>query len=136
MRTLKVEDQLAIHQLLSLYGHIIDEREYSRSHELFTDDVRYDVSDFDAGVHVGIDAIVALWRASDRHPLAHHATNVVITVTADSTVQVTSKGLGVLADGRTGSVVYRDIVVETGQGWRIKQRIALRRRPDRIPAPD
>jgi SnoaL-like domain len=135
MRTLEAEDQLAIHQLLSLYGHIIDEREYSRSHELFTDDVRYDVSDFDAGVHVGIDAIVALWRASDRHPLAHHATNVVITVTADCTVQVTSKGLGVLADGRTGSVVYRDIVVETGQGWRIRQRIAWRRRPDRIPAP-
>ena len=129
------EDQLAIHQLISLYGHIIDEREFSCSHELFTDDVRYDVNDFDAGVHVGIDAIVALWKASNRHPLAHHATNVVITMEANGTVQVMSKGIGVLTDGRTGSVVYKDIVVKTGQGWRIKDRIALRRRPDRIPAP-
>ena len=135
MPTLTAEDQLAIHQLISLYGHIIDEREFSRSHELFTDDVRYDVSDFNAGVHVGIYAIVALWNASDLHPLAHHATNVVITLEADGTVQVISKGIGVLADGRTGSVVYKDIVVKTGQGWRIKDRIALRRRPDRIPPP-
>ena len=61
---LTTEDQLALHQLISLYGHIIDERQFSRSHELFTHDVRYDVTDFNAGVHVGIDAIVGLWKAT------------------------------------------------------------------------
>ena len=132
---LSVEDQLAIHQLISLYGHIIDEREFSRSHELFTQDVRYDVNDFEAGVHVSIDAIVALWQVSDRHPLAHHATNVVITQEMDGTTRVVSKGIGVLPNGKVGSVVYKDIVVKTPQGWRIKDRIALRRRPENIPAP-
>ena len=132
---LTAEDQLAIHRLVSLYGHIIDEREFSRSHELFTQDVRYDVADFDAGVHVGIGAIVALWKASDRHPLAHHATNVVIAQEPDGTTRVVSKGIGVLSDGKMGSVVYKDIVVKTGQGWRIQERVALRRRADRIPDP-
>ena len=131
MQPLNDEDQLAIHELIALYGHIIDERGFSRSHELFTDDVRYDVNDFDAGVHIGIDAVVALWKASNRHPLAHHSTNVVITMETDRSVQVMSKGIGVMTDGRAGSVVYRDIVVKTGQGWRIKDRIALRRRPEK-----
>src|SRR4051812_41784654 len=114
-----VEDQLAIQQLISLYGYIIDERQFSRSHELFTADVRYDVTDFKAGEHVGIDAIVELWRATDRHPLAHHATNVVVSRDEDGTTRVESKGIGVLVDGRVGSTVYRDIVVKTTYGWRI-----------------
>ena len=131
---LTADDQLAIHQLISLYGHIIDERQFSRSHELFTHDVCYDVTDFKAGVHVGVDAIVDLWKASNRHPLAHHATNIVVTQDADGTTRVVSKGIGVLPDGKVGSTIYKDIVVKTNQGWRIKDRIALLRHPEKIPA--
>jgi hypothetical protein len=62
-----------------LYGHIIDEREFSRTHELFTPDAYYGVSLFGAGVHIDVEVIVALWSASEgRHRLAHHATNVVV----------------------------------------------------------
>jgi len=132
---LTTEDQLALHQLISLYGHIIDERQFSRSHELFTHDVRYDVTDFNAGVHVGIDAIIGLWKATDRHPLAHHATNIIVTQDADGTTRVVSKGIGVLPDGKAGTTVYKDIVVKTSQGWRIKDRVALRRSPEKIPVP-
>jgi hypothetical protein len=63
-----------------------------------------------------------------RHPLAHHATNIVITEAADGTVRVISKGIGVGRKGLVGSVVYRDIVRKEEQGWRIAHRVATRRR--------
>lgn len=125
---------IAITNLVNLYGYIVDEREFSRTHELFTEDAVYDVSDFGMGVHVGVEAIVALWRASDRHPLAHHATNVIVTPEGSDRAGVVSKGIGVGAKGYSGSVTYRDVVVRTAAGWRIAERVAVMRRPDRIPA--
>ncbi|EKF21757.1 snoaL-like domain protein [Mycolicibacterium hassiacum DSM 44199] len=131
---LSADDKLAIHALISLYGHIIDDREFSRVHELFTEDAVYDVSDFNAGVYTGRRAIAQMWRdAEGRHPLAHHATNVVVSEDDDGTVRVLSKGIGVLDDGRVGSAVHRDVVVRTPAGWRIAHRVAIRRAPDRIP---
>ena len=38
-------------------------------------------------------------------------------------------------NGKSGSVTYRDVVVKTPVGWRIRERVALRRRADRIPDP-
>ncbi len=127
---LTLEDKLAIHDLISLYGHVIDERQWERVSELFTAEARYDVSDFGAGVHGGADAIGRLWQDTPDavHPLAHHATNVLVTEDSDGTVRVVSKGIGVRHDGRTGSVVYRDVVVRSSAGWRIAERVALKRR--------
>lgn len=128
------EDIIAITNLVNLYGYVIDERELSRTHELFTADAVYDVSDFGAGVHVGIAAIVALWRAASQHPLAHHATNVIVTMDGADRARVVSKGIGVRANGGVGSATYRDEVVRTPAGWRIARRVASMRRPDAIPA--
>ena len=132
---LTIEDKLAIHELISLYGHIVDERQFSRTHEIFTDDAIYDVSDFKSGVHIGHMAIAVMWAAESRHPLAHHATNVVVVEDTDGVVRVVSKGIGLIADGRVGSVTYRDIVEKRAEGWRITERVATLRRADRIPAP-
>jgi hypothetical protein len=133
---LTTEDILAIHQLVALYGHIIDERQFSRVHELFTESTVYDVSDFGMGVHVGTAAIAALWLASEEHhPLAHHATNIVVSEDPDGTVRVISKGIGIGRNGRAGSVTYRDVVICTADGWRIAERIARLRRAETIPAP-
>lgn len=130
---LSIEDKLAIHDLISLYGHIIDGREFTRTHELFTDDAVYDVTDFGAGTHTGWKNIAQMWRdAEDQHPLAHHATNVIVSEDADGNVRVISKGIGP-RDGKAGSAIYRDIVVKTPQGWRMSERVAIARRPDRIP---
>ena len=101
---LTVEDRIAIHELLALYGHVIDERQFSRAHELFTPDARYDVSDFGQGVHQGPAAIVMLWAdPGSRHPLAHHTVDVVVTEDGDGTVRALCKGIGLLADGSAGS---------------------------------
>jgi hypothetical protein len=133
---LSADDILQIQQLVNLYGHIIDERQFSRVGELFTEDTLYDVSDFDSGVHRGAVAIAALWADPEaKHPLAHHATNIVVTEDQHGTVRVISKGTGVRNNGTVSTVVYRDIVERTGKGWRITERIAIRRRPEIIPAP-
>jgi uncharacterized protein YbjT (DUF2867 family) len=49
------------------------------------------------------------------------------------TVRVLSKGIGLRADGRPGSVTYRDVVTKSADGWRIAERVAVLRRADRIP---
>jgi SnoaL-like domain len=122
-------DILAIHQLLALYGHIIDEREWQRVAELFTASAVYDMSEFGLGVFHGAQSIGELWSRPDAmHPLAHHATNIVVSEDPDGTVRVLSKGLGVGPNGRVGSVVYRDIVERTPAGWRFAARSARLRR--------
>jgi hypothetical protein len=126
---LEPHDILAIHELLARYGHIIDEREWQRVEELFTARTRYDMRAFNLGEVEGAQAIRALW--SDRnaaHPLAHHATNILVSENADGTVRVVSKGLGVGVNGRVGSVVYRDVVEKTAAGWRFLSRTAQVRR--------
>jgi hypothetical protein len=122
-------DILAIHELLALYGHIIDEREWSRVGELFTASSVYDMSEFGLGVVHGAQAIGELWSRPDAmHPLAHHASNVLVSEDADGTVRVLSKGLGLGRNGRIGSVVYRDVVERTEAGWRFAARTAYLRR--------
>jgi hypothetical protein len=122
-------DHLAIQELLALYGHIIDEREWQRVGELFTESALYDMSAFGLPVVRGAAAIRGLWSRPDAaHPLAHHATNIVVSEDPDGTVRVLSKGLGVGPNGRVGSVVYRDVVERTSQGWRFAARKAQLRR--------
>jgi SnoaL-like domain len=129
---LDARDTLAIHELLALYGHIIDERQWARAEELFTPRTVYDMREFGLGVVQGTAAIRGLWsRPNAAHPLAHHATNILVSVDPDGTVRVLSKGLGVGPNGRVGSVVYRDVVERTPQGWRFASRTAqLRREQD------
>lgn len=87
-------------------------------------------------MHIGIDAIRMLWLASeDKHPLAHHATNVIVSQDAAGAVRVVSKGIGVRSNGMVGTTVYEDIVIRTARGWRIAERLARRRTPETIPQP-
>ena len=129
MRVIDPTDTLAIQELLALYGHIIDEREWHRVEELFTATAVYDMREFGLGLVHGAAAIRALWSSPDAaHPLAHHSTNVVVSAGTGSSVNVLSKGLGVGPNGRVGSVVYRDVVERTPAGWRFASRVGHLRR--------
>jgi 3-phenylpropionate/cinnamic acid dioxygenase small subunit len=130
---LEPADLLAIHQLMAHYGNLIDERQFSRTAEVFTPDAVYDLADFGFGVARGVAAIVELWTTSTRHPLAHHVTNVVVSEDDDGTTRVHSKIVGVGNGGRVGSATYRDVVVRTPGGWRIAERIVTLRRPEAVP---
>ena len=127
---LQPSDLQAIHELLSRYGHVIDERRWAQLDELFTDDAVFDASDFGAPVTGSLTELRTMWSADDeQHPLAHHATNILVTEDADGTVHAVSKGLGVLRNGRVASVTYRDDLRWTDSGWRLARRVAVLRRP-------
>jgi hypothetical protein len=122
-------DRFAITDLISLHGHVVDAGE--SMDVLFTPDVEYDVSDLGGGVIVGVSALAeAAIALGDKNPVGHHVTNVIVTETGPNEATVRSKGLGVMADGTCGSVIYEDLVVRTPAGWRIRRRrVVARRRP-------
>ena len=70
----------------------------------------------------------------DGPPDPDHATNIVVLAHPDG-IEVISKGIGVGAGGRVGSVTYRDRLALTPQGWRIQERCCELRLPDAIPDP-
>ena len=132
--SLSLEDRLDILQLLNLYGHVIDERQFSRFDELFTEDAVFDLSGFDGSRYEGLAAIVQMMRDSEQHPLAHHATNIVLEGAGEE-ASALSKGAGIGAGGRVGSVTYRDRLRKTAVGWRIVERHCALRSVDSIPDP-
>ena len=125
------DDRAAIAELLARHGHLFDDGELDRLDLLFTAAVSYDLAAFGGGVLHGIEAIRAATLAlGDRNPVGHHVTNVVITPIDERSARALSKGIGVMADGRTGSVVYDDVVIRTPEGWRIShRRVTARRAP-------
>jgi SnoaL-like domain len=128
---LSTEDRLSIHELISLHGHLTDDRQHDRLRLLFTDDAAYDVSAFGLGVVRGLDALTELFvQRPGTQPIGHHVTNVVVGAGGADTASVRSKGLAVMADGTAGTVTYDDVVVRTAAGWRIARRTVIPARTD------
>lgn len=126
---LSAEDRLAVHELVSLHGHLMDSGEFDRMDELFCADVVYDVSAFGLGELHGYESIKESSLAvGDANPIGHHVTNICVTEDPDGTVRVRSKGIGVSATGSVGSVVYEDVVRRETAGWRIAFRKVIPRR--------
>ncbi|ADI06716.1 hypothetical protein SBI_03595 [Streptomyces bingchenggensis BCW-1] len=127
--TLTCEDRATITELIAMHGHLCDSGELDRLDEVFTTDVSYDVTDFGQEILRGVQACAEAGRAlGELNPVGHHVTNTVLSQQADGGVHARSKGIGVYADGTTGSVIYEDIVVRVDQGWRISHRKVLARR--------
>ncbi|MFJ9929996.1 DUF6221 family protein [Streptomyces misionensis] len=127
--SLALADRLAITELISSHGHLVDDGCLDRLEELFTSDVVYDVTEFGQDPLRGVAAVrEAAWALGAANPVAHHVTNVVVSPSPDGEVRVRSKGLGIKADGSCGSVSYDDTVVRTADGWRISHRKVWPRR--------
>jgi len=130
------EDRLAIHELIGLHGHLMDAGDFGRLRELFSPDVIYDVEDFGFGSLQGIQAIVDASVANgNRNPIGHHVTNIILTELESEVVRAHSKGIGIQADGSSGSVTYEDVIKRSTDGWRITYRKVLARRTP-LNAPD
>ncbi|MFI5747144.1 nuclear transport factor 2 family protein [Streptomyces sp. NPDC051644] len=129
--TLGAEDRTAITELISLHGHLVDDGELDRLDELFTADVVYDTAELGHGSMHGLKAFREAARAiGERGPVSHHVTNIILTEVDDDQVRARSKGIGIKADGTSGSVTYEDVIVRGEQGWRISRRkITVRRTP-------
>ena len=83
-------DIIEVHQLLGLYGHVLDAAEWDRLDELFETDAVLDYTGVRAPrVFSGIEEIREFFRDAN-HPSAHHVTNIVV-FEADGEVRVKSK---------------------------------------------
>ena len=123
------DDRITITDLINSHGHLTDRGDFDGLAALFTEDVVYDVSALGSGTLVGLAAArEAALALADGNPVAHHVTNIVLRETADGVVNALSKGLGVMADGSTGSVTYEDTIERTAVGWRIAHRVVRPRR--------
>jgi hypothetical protein len=126
MKMLAVEDHIAITQLLNLYGHVIDLREWDRLGEVFVEDLVFDPSQMGTERMEGLANLIARWSSEEsNHPLAHHATNILIWEDPDGTVRAQSKGYGPRPGGGGRTITYKDVVRRTPQGWRLARRTAL-----------
>lgn len=118
-----IADRLDIIETVARHGHLVDAGELRRSDEVFDADCVFDLADFGAGEIRGLAALYELsQQLGDGHPVGHHVTNTVLTERADGRVLALSKGIGVNADGTSGSVTYEDLLVRKDPGWRIVER--------------
>jgi hypothetical protein len=128
------DDRQAITDLLNLHGHYTDSGAFERMGELFTADAVFDLSDFGLGVRNGLAGMVEATReVGDGHPVGHHVTNIVLSEGDAGTVRAISKGIGIMADGSCGSVVYEDMLSRCTDGWRITRRTVRARRVPLTP---
>jgi 3-phenylpropionate/cinnamic acid dioxygenase small subunit len=128
---LTTDDRMAIYELIALHGHLMDGGDFERLDELFTEDFIYDVTALGLRTLEGADALTEASRAlGDDNPLGHHVTNALVIDDEGDVARVRSKGIGILPDGTSGTVVYDDLVRRTGAGWRIAHRTVIpRQRP-------
>jgi hypothetical protein len=131
---LDAADRIALHELASLYGHLLDQRRWNDLDLVFTDDLVYEgLTDT---TH-SIAEKVALWTSAEgirTHPVAHHITNQVVTEEADGTVRMICKGIMVRSDALPVSIIYEDVAVRTDRGWRISHRKAINRTEQALAA--
>ncbi|MGW2051887.1 nuclear transport factor 2 family protein [Streptomyces sp. NPDC001858] len=115
------DDIIEIERVLSLWGHILDDKAWRRLGECLTNDAIYDAGVYGFEPVQGIDRIEAALRDGE-HAAAHHVTNIVAIPADTEVTHVRSKGLGILHDGTVSSATYHDDMVRTADGWRIARR--------------
>ena len=90
--------------------------------EVFSPDGAFVVEDSDL-VNEGYDAVRHFMVTFDRHPIAHHTTNLVVTVDDDGQgASAMSKCLAPNRDGTFSFCDYLDRLVRTDSGWRLQRR--------------
>ena len=131
---METSDIVAIHQILALYGHLVDERDWLGLANVFTEDAVFDASDAGGGpATCSLKDLQAQFdNARTLHPLAHHITNPYVWQEAGGKVHAKSKIVGILAGGCAGSGSYLDTLVHTPEGWRIQQRVVTLRRESKM----
>jgi hypothetical protein len=135
---LAAEDVVAIQAVIMKYGFVIDDRTYDRVGEVFTADATVDYRDhrYDPpapptmGPFVGIAAIrKMLDDLDDMHPIQHMMVSHLIDSADGDEVVVRTKALLPMRAGGVADIAYRDVLVRTPAGWRIKEKTTYSYRP-------
>ena len=142
---LTTADRLDIHELAARYGTTIDDRDRAAFEQVFCRDAVYELHGFEPTDRrvVGSAEVRRFMEESAEHPVAHHVTNVIVTVEGGD-VRMRSKIIGSGARGRVGSADYDDVLRREDGAWRIARRSSRcaapicddgpRRRPFRFTA--
>jgi hypothetical protein len=119
---MNTEDIVEINQVMALYPHVIDAKQWDRLDELYTDDGVFDLSGL-MGTELryeGIDAIKG-FLTSMPMPLAHISTNHYV-FEADGKTQSRGKWFMPTDEGTVNGGMYRDTWTRTDRGWRMQER--------------
>jgi len=122
------EDILAIQAVVVRYGFLLDDREWDRFGEVFTDDAVVDFRDQSARPPARFAPIVGraeiVWQFRDvlTHPYQHMLVNHLIEDVSPDEALVRSKALLPTPGGSVADIVYHDTVVRTPDGWRISRK--------------
>lgn len=113
----------SIQQLYSLYGYVMDDRDWPRLAEVFTPDCVFDATALGVPLMTGVAEIEQVSSTTPQAPIAHHVTNVLVQEIDGDAATVRAKAIGIYSRGRAFSGEYRDALVRTPEGWRIKHRV-------------
>ena len=121
------EDTTAIHELMADYGHVVDDHDWDRAHEVFVEDFVFDMSAAGRPDLHGIADIVANFKG--RNMYAHLTVGTTLLEGDDGVVRGHSKFIGFPNEGPPVTGDYHDEIVRTAAGWRLRRRRAeIRRR--------
>jgi hypothetical protein len=120
---LSAEDVLAIQAVAVKYGFLIDDREFDRLGEVFTPDAVLDLRVGSAGYGpFAGQAEIDQAMNTMQHPVQHMLVSHLIDSVSGDEVVARTKALFPWQDGKFGDIVYRDVLVRTPDGWRIKDK--------------
>ena len=128
-RVRRLEDKQAIHELVHLYGFVMDERDIPGLDSLFTEDAHLGSADgvFNAD---GLETIAKTYQGRyDVLGATHHFIHSVLTrldeQDPDRATGIVSGHAEVVREGETMVVAlrYHDVYRRTERGWRIAERV-------------
>lgn len=125
--TITVADRLELHELPGRYGDAIDDRDWSRLDQIFTDDAVFDLTDLGIPLLDGLDAIKQFMDEDAKHPKTHMMTNIYVD-DSDTGVKLYFRIVAMQSKGLMGTASYYDDVVKTSDGWRVLHRVVTLRR--------
>jgi len=132
--TIDIADRLELHELPGRYGDAIDDRNWDRLKDIFTDDAVFDLTGVGARRLEGIDDIVHFMNIEASHPKTHMMTNIYVDE-HEETVTMNFRIVALLGKGLVGTASYYDRVVKTDHGWRVQHRECMIHRRDKRNAP-
>lgn len=124
-----VDDRLALADLAAHYAAAVDQREFDRLRQVFTDDCRFDTG---RSVREGVDAVIDAMDGLHRYTATTHVLGQQLVESVDGethgltycTAHHLTAGDGA-EHAPTDMVMhirYHDRFVETDAGWRIAER--------------
>jgi 3-phenylpropionate/cinnamic acid dioxygenase small subunit len=127
------ETVAGISQLVSLYGHLVDARDWDRFVELFVPDATIDYTAVLAPDVCKGRAEIRRYFDQATHPEAHHGSNVYV-YEADGEMRVKSKWFVPISGNPEDGTIwaggdYDDVVVRGRDGWQFAHRTATPRWP-------